>query len=166
MGVTSDGANYEWEYVDNKLSLDKPLTGEVGYFAIYVEGTEQFGSFSIFNNGVDVTNKFVEVDREYLSGSDRIVYGKILYMGFYLNDVSSGTFTALARDYYPPNNQFYDNLFGVEIIPSTYTTGDTFTVSTHSLNKSEITSVPPIHLTEEKIKELEEKAKKEKQEIN
>lgn len=61
---------------------------------------------------------------------------------------------------------FYDNLFGVEIIPSTYTTGDTFTGSTHSLNKSEITSVPPIHLTEEKIKELEEKAKKEKQEIN
>ncbi|WP_128733418.1 MULTISPECIES: DUF4879 domain-containing protein [Geobacillus] len=49
--------------------------------------------------------------REPVTDSSGMVIGWIKYYEIPLDKVESGQFTVSARDYYPPNNTFYDNLY-------------------------------------------------------
>ncbi|ABO68147.1 MULTISPECIES: DUF4879 domain-containing protein [Geobacillus] len=114
IGVTSDGANYKWEYISfDQTSASYPMSGETGYIAVYVEGTELYGWFRIYNKGQDITSIAKEIIdmREPVTDSSGMVIGWIKYYEIPLDKVESGQFTVSARDYYPPNNTFYDNLY-------------------------------------------------------
>lgn len=147
IAVTSDGNNYEWEDIYfNQNWASKPLEGNTAYFAIYVEGTELSGTLRIYSGGQDITKYTTEpLPPDYLSGPDRIVYGKIVYKEIpfgYLN----GSINVEARNYYPPNRTFYDYL-NFDLIP----TGSLINTQTSSVSYDN----KEVHvLSEEILKQL------------
>lgn len=114
-GVTSDGNGYVWEYVYNKQSPDLPLQGNIGVFAIYVEGYEDPYSFKIMNMGVDITSLTYEpIPPDYYVDGNGMMYAKMVYRAFPLDQVSQGSFTVQAKSINYPWNTMYDTLWNVQ----------------------------------------------------
>lgn len=118
LAVTSDGNNYEWEYVLDKWSPDLPLYGDQGYFAIFIEGYYNQNTLRLYNYGNDITYlTYHALPREPLTDSGGIIWGYIVYLGFPLDNVNSGNFTIQAMSLVHPYNTLSDTLVGVQINP-------------------------------------------------
>ena len=110
--VTSDGNNYNWENIYNKISPTISLTGTEGVFAIYLEGYEDPYSFRIYNNGFDITSKTYEpIPPTYYTDSYSVVYAKMVYKAFKLSDVSTGNFTVKATSLTYPFTTWSDQMY-------------------------------------------------------
>lgn len=113
VGVTSDGNNYEWENISrNQLIANVPLSGTEAVFKIYVEGTDLLKRPAVYLNGENITSssyrKFAD---EYLSGPDRIVYGKYQYYAVPLDVLGDGGRVYVEyTNYYAPRYRIGDGL--------------------------------------------------------
>lgn len=105
LGITSDGNHNIMEKIYRGQTMaKKPLKGSKLRVAVYIEGTERTHSLRFYSGGgVDVTKHGDEfAPTKYLSGPDRIVYGKIVYMEFPL-DLFGSNILVSAEDWAPPH---------------------------------------------------------------
>lgn len=107
IGITSDGNHNIMEKIDKgQITSKRPLKGSKLRVAVYVEGTEKTYSLRFYTKGgVDVTKQGEEFKpTQYLSGPNRIIYGKIVYMEFPLGLFSANIIVS-AEDWAPPHQK-------------------------------------------------------------
>ncbi|UTR15701.1 YolA family protein [Salipaludibacillus sp. LMS25] len=107
--ITSDGGGFEWHYPDQEyMSTGYTASGSEIYIVTYVEGYTSGIYPMIFVDGENVTDQTYRTrEKQYLSGSDNIIYGYLDYRTIPLElfeGQEQGVITLFARDLTSPLN--------------------------------------------------------------